>query len=162
MVLVFFCRCRSQRIQAALIVPKAGNRTTWDDASSFCQQRGGNLPTISSSNMTNAVLAALPSGADVRLLYIGANDKMRENGFVWAFGYGWRYTNWNSISPLDLNRMWSFATWVSFEPNDLHGGEDCVEMSAANGWKWNDIPCGSADRLSGDDYVVCEDLVGEE
>ena len=46
--------------------------------------------------------------------------------------------------------MWSaddseldYTDWYTDEPNNLGGNEDCLELSAAHNWMWNDASCKS-------------------
>ena len=66
--------------------------------------------------------------------YIGLNDRSQEGKYVWNNGQEACYTN-----------------WMSGEPNDHNGAEDCVEALKINGkYVWNDIPC------NWHRYYVCE------
>merc|ERR1712096_447149 len=69
--------------------------------------------------------------------WIGGHDTGSEGEWVWTFGNGWTYANWN----------WG-------EPNDvgLHG-EDCLEM---NNGRWNDMPC----DWTGMRAYVCQRVLG--
>lgn len=94
---------------------------------------GGNLASVSSDD-ENAKLVALGDGLPARA-WFGLMDQANEGGYVWSDGRPFCYENWDNG-----------------EPNNLGGGEDCVELFAGTDFppgdlqrgKWNDLPCSQA------------------
>jgi C-type mannose receptor len=67
-----------------------GFRIAWAEASAFCEQFGGHLLTLETSE-EEAFL--LDQGFDG---WIGLNDQLEEGRFVWANGSTADYRNWNT------------------------------------------------------------------
>lgn len=58
--------------------------------------------------------------------WIGLNDRLSENVFVWSDGTLYNRSLYNN--------------WIDGEPNDDKSNEDCVEL---NNHAWNDFICAS-------------------
>ena len=97
---------------------------TWANAQAACQARGvdWDLVTVDGAAENNWLNNTLPTAEDY---YIGFNDQASEGSFVWSSGLSSTYTN-----------------WMSGEPNNCCGGEDCTQLDDAGGG-WNDIGCGT-------------------
>ena len=90
---------------------------SWEEAKSFCEQRGGHLVTITSS-AENEFVASLFSCESV---WLGGNDVSIEGQFIW-------YTN----------EDFSYSNWGSGEPNNgKSGGQDYIHMYRSG--LWDDI-----------------------
>merc|ERR1711988_694717 len=73
--------------------------------------------------------------------WMGATDMHHEGGWVWMSGNPWSYVNWNEG-----------------EPNQ-NGNEDCGAFdSQADGFKWMDLECNSANH-GVPHYAVCEKMI---
>lgn len=57
-------------------------------------------------------------------MWIGGSDKSKETQFIWS-------KSKNKIT---------FTKWLSNNPDDYEGNEDCIEMLATTG-EWNDMSC---------------------
>ncbi|VDI06191.1 Hypothetical predicted protein [Mytilus galloprovincialis] len=66
--------------------------------------------------------------------WIGGKDKDDEGTFVWASD----------------NRNVTLFNWANGEPNDVNGGEDCVNVHINLEFLWNDSACDEQSRF------VCE------
>lgn len=95
----------------------------------MCSKAGGQVASPRSA-AENAALQELIT-AQNKAAFLGMTDSKKEGTFVYPSGEPLVYSN-----------------WVSGEPNNAGGVENCVEMFT-NG-KWNDKNCGEQ-RL-----VVCE------
>lgn len=69
-------------------------------------------------------------------MFIGGEDKVRENEFVWA----------------PSGEKFTFTNWAPGTPDNFYD-EDCTEMVVDDGdGKWNDMPCD--ERYQG--ITMCE------
>jgi len=89
--------------------------TTWEYAEDYCQQYGGYLATINSSQ-ENYMLSNFLT---IQSAYIGLNDVNQEGNFEWSNGEPLTYTN-----------------WYPGQPNDYLQGQDYCEI--LNNGQWND------------------------
>ncbi|XP_063953416.1 macrophage mannose receptor 1-like isoform X1 [Lytechinus pictus] len=108
-------------------------RLGWNDANSYCMQRGGYLVSLHSTNENNFLQSMLTR-------YTDSNDWI---GLRTYSGSG--FYEWSDESPLD------FQSWNVNEPNDANGEEECAEFYQDG--SWNDLNCG--DKLS----FVCKKAV---
>ena len=106
-----------------------GGGRNWPQSRDNCLAHGAHLASLSSAAETTLVR----SGSST-FRWIGLNDLASEGTFVWVNGDPLAFTNWNGG-----------------EPNDDHGGEDCVGI-LGNG-KWNDFECGGG---GGEFQSICE------
>jgi hypothetical protein len=107
---------------------------SWNDARSFCQQRGADLVIVDDA-AENDFLAGLGLNAP----WLGASDVATEGSWVWVDGSTVSYANWNTG-----------------EPSNSGGIENCATMltgDAATQGKWNDTDC------TGSRQFVCEDVL---
>ncbi|XP_070694542.1 uncharacterized protein [Pempheris klunzingeri] len=97
------------------------------EAEFFCQEHfsGGHLASITSPNihreLMNMMLAQ--NGAYTRS-WIGGLRYLETGRFIWLDG-----------------SQWSYADWLSGEPNNTADMEDCVEVLAVGNGKFNDFTC---------------------
>ncbi|TKS66963.1 Galactose-specific lectin nattectin [Collichthys lucidus] len=95
------------------------------DAEFFCQQRfhGGHLASIMSRNIHAKILSMISQqyGRFTRT-WVGGLRYLDSGRFIW----------------LDGSR-WSYADWLSGEPNNTSNLEDCIEMVPSG--KFNDFTC---------------------
>lgn len=95
---------------------------TWSEARTACENAGGYLATITSEEEYNRVLEAVYA-SDRKVLWLGA-QKDEGNMFKWITG-----------------EEFSYASWLSGEPNNEGGNENCLVMFSVNGqWVWADVP----------------------
>ncbi|XP_034042575.1 lectin-like isoform X2 [Thalassophryne amazonica] len=96
-----------------------------EDAEFFCQKNfpGGHLGSITSQHIHKEVMSMMmrESGTHTRT-WVGGLRYLKTGRFVW----------------LDESH-WGYADWLSEEPNNTAGKEDCVEL-LGNG-KFNDFTC---------------------
>ncbi|XP_029936983.1 macrophage mannose receptor 1 [Myripristis murdjan] len=97
------------------------------EAEFFCQDNfpNGHLAAITSENIHRQVMQMMS----------------REiGGYTRTWVGGLRYLDTGRFIWLDGSR-WTYADWLSGEPNDTAGVEDCVELLAYGNGKFNDMPC---------------------
>ncbi|CAL1543038.1 unnamed protein product [Lymnaea stagnalis] len=95
-----------------------------DDAVTLCASKQATMASIRDDTENKYIFSQLPKNYPFTALWIGLDDVLMENSFMWSDRSPVTYTNWNPGEPNNSNN------------------EDCVEMlSYANG-KWNDVPCG--------------------
>ncbi|MCB9748821.1 MAG: hypothetical protein H6713_02315 [Myxococcales bacterium] len=98
---------------------------SWMIARVACQERGGELASLTSA-AENSYVAARLKLADAPY-WIGMSDAAREGSWIWPDG-----------QPL----LPGYVNWNAGEPNDYGVGEDCGEIAASG--VWNDEDCPSA------------------
>ncbi|XP_037646217.1 histone acetyltransferase KAT6B-like isoform X2 [Sebastes umbrosus] len=97
------------------------------DAEFFCQEHfaGGHLASITSQHIHREVM----------------NMMLRQNGaYTRTWIGGLRYLETGRFLWLDGSH-WSYADWLSGEPNNTSDVEDCVEVLAHGNGKFNDFTC---------------------
>ncbi|XP_041458281.1 macrophage mannose receptor 1-like isoform X1 [Lytechinus variegatus] len=98
-----------------------GQKSTFNIAQEYCQERHANLIKLESQDMNNWLVDQTAPYNQV--FWIGLYDRIEDNTFVWTDG----------TEP-------SFTNWAPGNPNNYDGiGEDCVEMYTAG--TWNDEQC---------------------
>ncbi|XP_071103799.1 macrophage mannose receptor 1-like isoform X2 [Haliotis cracherodii] len=95
---------------------------SWMDAREMCMHRGGQLASITSLS-EQFYIAGRIRGISIVGLWIGANDRDSEGGWVWEDRAPFAYMN-----------------WVPGEPNDYGNSEDCGFV-VTNNARWNDFNC---------------------
>ena len=99
----------------------------WNAAKSACEALGSKLVVINSQTEQQALDSKIPDSQRTWIgLYRNPKDKSR---WLWVDGSRPTYTY-----------------WLSGEPNNSGGSEDCAEMfqKSHKGHKWNDIPCAAS------------------
>ena len=89
------------------------------EAKQYCENIGGHMATISSSEEDKAVFSYILKTGKTNCV-LGGTDEVTEGLWVWQNGESFSYSNWNEGEPNDQN------------------GEDYLQYSSANG-RWNDI-----------------------
>lgn len=74
------------------------NCSSWEEAESYCESRGGHLATITSSDENDAVFGYLLS-CGYESGYFGYTDNIDEGSWYWVNGETSGYTNWHSGEP---------------------------------------------------------------
>jgi hypothetical protein len=95
----------------------SGN-TTWHQAKTNAESRGGHLATITSQQEFDLINSLLGINWQNKLIWLGGTDEAQEGTWSWITGEPWSYTRWNSG-----------------EPNNA-GDEDYLSMP--NNLNWND------------------------
>jgi len=90
--------------------------TQWNNIEAQCTALGtGFHPAAITSNQELQFVRSLISNPIGEPTHIGGNDKQTEGVFVWTTGETW------------------WASWLSGEPNNAGGAQDCVAMQENNG-----------------------------
>ena len=79
---------------------------------------------LSQSEQTN--LDALLNIGQYTHYWIGLSDMAHEGKFEWQ----------HSFTPLG-----EYTNWISSEPNNNQGDEECVMIHGKDNWSWNDLKC---------------------
>lgn len=112
-------------------------KKNWMDAESECVKNGAHLTSIHSAN-ENAFVMKLQDQTGTHITLIGGQRD--GSSFKWSNGKAFNYQN-----------------WVTGQPDNAGGKENCAELYSAPGktWhsKWNDIPCDVGARA---DRYVCK------
>lgn len=74
------------------------NCSSWEEAESYCESRGGHLATITSSDENNTIFSYLLS-CGYESGYFGYSDNVDEGTWYWINGETSDYTNWHSGEP---------------------------------------------------------------
>ena len=98
-------------------------KLSWEDARAVCVGLEGDLVSIDNEKEMEFI-KNISSKFRFFELWIGLNDRLKEDQFVWSDG-------------TPFNRFWSYNNWNYGEPNNS-GNEDCVVLHKL---KWNDLSC---------------------
>lgn len=102
---------------------------SWPEADVYCRKtEWGNLLSITEGVDSFKILQMIQMLRyyfGFEKLWIGSNDIVRENEFIWSDGQRFNYTN-----------------WAPGEPSGIHNGynEDCIVINSLEG-KWSDEYC---------------------
>ena len=96
------------------------NAVDWQTAKRFCEQKGGHLVTITSSDENNTIKNNV-NGLTNTIYWLGLTDIDLQSKWKWITGESFSYNN-----------------WTSGEPNNNAGLENYAEFDATSG-KWNDL-----------------------
>jgi len=123
-------RTRNERDYRFCFTPR-----THTAATTLCQGMGLGLVIIGTQN-ENTWVRDRARELSLTSIWLGLDDLVTEGTFVWDDG-------------VPANDR--FRDWISGEPNDYQGAEDCVQMLPDySGDTWNDVGC------DGMHAVVCE------
>ena len=114
---------------------------SWNDARDDCQNSGGDLAMIHSTEENNAAYESM--GGSAKKAYIGLHDSLAEGSFQWADGSALDYIN-----------------WAPGEPNNhenSRGTEDCAGFLYDNK-EWNDFHCDGTAWDGSDIGYVCQNV----
>jgi C-type mannose receptor len=123
------CTGRTVRVGSSVFCAHS-ELADWDGAAKACESSGGKLATIATREESGAIFEALklpsaiPSWEPLEGVWIGLTDRAQEGSFQWV-----------SHAPT------RFARWMTGQPNDANGGEDCATFTLGDG-TWNDADCG--------------------
>merc|ERR1712045_12348 len=124
--------------------PWGGYGMDWFDAMQCCYFQNSYLaePTSQEEMDKIAMYLTISIGGDKQnTWWMGATDMHHEGGWVWMSG-----------------APWNFESWAPNEPNQ-NGNEDCGAFdSQAEGFKWMDLECNSANH-GVPHYAVCEKIL---
>ena len=97
---------------------------TWNAAKAKCEEMGGHLMTVTSSE-EQKILESLLANGKKNIYWLGGYE-VTEGQYAWVTGESFSYTN-----------------WYYGEPNNTNGDEDSLTVYRANDFgKWNDLPSG--------------------
>ncbi|XP_038076947.1 macrophage mannose receptor 1-like [Patiria miniata] len=106
-----------------------GTQLGWSEAENYCHKLGADLASVHGQDEQD-FLYGLVSGENSGDFWIGLRE----------FGKNGKY-RWADNTTLD------YDAWVTGEPNDFNGEEECVEMyprlDSETGGNWNDQNCGT-------------------
>lgn len=115
----------------------------WKEAFEACQDHGGNLLKIQSSEENQAVYKFLKerawgrnevhTGFSYPYVWLAGNDLDEEGKFAWKpFNEKFEYTSWHGVAD----------NWFK-QPDNNKGEENCVELYKYDTHTiyWNDAPC---------------------
>lgn len=114
-------------------------RMTWSEAKAYCENLGGYLATVESQEEYNKIID-LANASGRKVLWLGAQKNVNQS-FEWITGEDFNY-----------------SFWLSGEPNNEGGNENCLVMFYVNNqWVWADVP-NDVSPYYGDETVgfVCE------
>ena len=116
-----------------------GARMTWDEANAYCESMGGHLATVTSQEEYQAIVN-LAEASGRKVLWLGA-VKGSDQYFDWISG-----------------ESFAFSDWLSGEPNNEGGNENCLVMFEVKGrWVWADVPSDLSPYYGADKVgFVCE------
>ncbi|XP_012946935.1 macrophage mannose receptor 1 [Aplysia californica] len=102
---------------------EAEDKKNWQAAQTFCEIFGGSLPSAHDKATVDFIGDLTGYYYNPGNIWIGLTDKDKEGSYVWSDG-----------SPFD------YVSWHDGEPNNIHGTEDCIQMTLRTG-TWNDFNC---------------------
>jgi serine/threonine protein kinase len=103
---------------------------SWHSARDYCASRGSHLVTIQDASENQYISQLVPGN-----IWLGATDDAKERTWVWITGEPWKFTN-----------------WASGEPNNINGNEDYLTLERfMTDPFWNDV-----DEASNILPLVCE------
>ncbi|XP_052401359.1 ladderlectin-like [Carassius gibelio] len=97
----------------------------WAEAEKKCLELGGNLASVHdphTSGFLKTFLRKCASG--MPRTWIGAHDAIKNNVWFWSDGSKFDYSD-----------------WLTGEPNEYGGKENCVELAYGAEQRWNDLDC---------------------
>lgn len=98
-------------------------RMTWQEASDYCEERGGHLATVTSQEEYNEVLEKA-NASGVKVLWLGGRRNAQTDSFEWV-----------------TREAFSFSDWAAGEPNNDEGVEDRLGIMYVKGsWHMYDLP----------------------
>ncbi|MFO0878116.1 MAG: family 16 glycoside hydrolase [Gemmataceae bacterium] len=115
---------------------------SWREASTKCEELGGNLVIIRSKE-ENALVTRLVDEAGLVEAWIGATDVMEEGKWIWIDGKPLVYSN-----------------WFKGQPNNKDGEEHYALLMVNRGGEWSDQPNESKQHRPG--YVCQWDIPAEK
>ncbi|HHO50795.1 MAG TPA: hypothetical protein ENK18_07935 [Deltaproteobacteria bacterium] len=103
----------------------------WSEALDACHEHGYHLASIPDTE-TAELLSRVLSAWD-QDFWVGLNDRQDEGIFEWEDGTSSDFEDWSDDEP--SNGLLGYGILE----------EDCVELDAGDGGRWNDQPCGAED-----------------
>ena len=100
---------------------------TWVDSTLACQNKGAYLATLHSQVENRWVYEYFRSkGQTGSSIWIGLNDISKEGNYQWIDGSG---------------GIASYSNWISGEPNNNGGAQNCMVLWSGYLGLWGDIEC---------------------
>lgn len=109
----------------------------WTNALAACSNGGAGGSLISINSPEENSFAVNAGGSNLPA-WTGGNDRGTEGAWFWAEGNNATGTIQFSQGSAATNN--AFTKWLTGEPNDAGGGEDCQELVSSG---WNDVSCGN-------------------
>ncbi|XP_031416970.1 ladderlectin-like [Clupea harengus] len=98
---------------------------TWAESERYCVIMGGNLASVHSTDEYSFIQEVIRKHTDgTPRTWIGGCDAAQEKLWLWSDGSRFDYTY-----------------WYQGMPDNLGGGEHCIEMNFRGLQHWNDVPC---------------------
>ncbi|KAI8507153.1 hypothetical protein Bbelb_155920 [Branchiostoma belcheri] len=102
---------------------------TYEAARQTCVSNGGHLADVKTQELHDLLLNEIKKVDRGRDYWIGINDRSAEGSWTWSDG-----------TPVSDG---NFTNWAPGEPNNGAGrGQDCGQLLAVQGFKWDDTGCG--------------------
>jgi len=99
------------------------NCKSWEEASEYCQSRGGHLATISSAEENSAVFSYIRQ-VGYESAYFGLSDSSSEGTWSWISGENTNYLNWHSGEPNGESSTEDYAMfYYKFSDGTWNDGE---------------------------------------
>merc|ERR1711953_17066 len=117
-----------------------GIASSWDDAKSVCERRGGVLASIRDQEDHEAFESEFDGFGNGKIFFIGGTDKAIENQWKWLDGSAFSYNKWDPITEETNNG------------GEQQLEEDCILVKEHG--KWWDIPCSM--KIYRDSMCICQ------
>ncbi|XP_048051388.1 CD209 antigen-like protein C isoform X1 [Megalobrama amblycephala] len=100
---------------------KSNELKSWSESRQYCRDHGGDLVIIDTEEKQKSISSLIKER-----VWIGLTDIENEGNMTWVD-----------------NSTLRQGFWLSGEPNDQGGSEDCIELMPENPVlnNWNDLPC---------------------
>ncbi|XP_067125998.1 uncharacterized protein [Centruroides vittatus] len=102
----------------------SSDHLTFENSVEQCKKENGTLVKIEDAATYNFLLKIMKQ-KKIKSAWIGLSDKDEEGTWAWTDG----------------TELGSIHFWAENEPNNLHGNENCVEITSVIKYKWNDADC---------------------
>lgn len=133
------------------------NSVDWQTAKRICEQKGGHLVTITSSEENNAVKNNTQGLTNERY-WLGLTDISLQSKWKWTTGEPLSYKNWSSGEPNNVAGIENYAEFVSTNGswNDLRGFA-CTSLNIGFICEYDDIKDNILGDVDGDGDVEIRD-----
>ncbi|XP_022292929.1 perlucin-like isoform X1 [Crassostrea virginica] len=114
-------------------------KASWNEAIQFCQTQNSRLAEIEDAREDNFIRQHLLDYGKQEDFWVGGTDVITEGDWIWVL----------SQTPIIY-----YSHWALYEPNNLGGSENCLEISYGHHYFWNDDSCSRAE------FFICEQPSG--
>lgn len=120
----------------------------WGDARKVCQNVGGDLAIIKSSDETDFILNLLSNENAVTQLgaWIGLFRNESYNPSSQSKTYGLTWVDGTEYDD-------SYGPWADGQPDNYFQAENCVHMKSEG--NWNDLPCNAHGEVLNAPVILC-------